>query len=278
MKGKDQDKELAEAIGKRIMELRKANRLSQVNLAQRVGIRQAPLSNIEQGKCLPSTPVLIGIAQALGASVDTLLGMSNSEADTRPNDALICVCGDESTREVAMKIMASSGDLPITAMSFDLTPGVAEDVATALRRALGIEHVVRFDLSEHLAWEGIAVGEAAMSSSFAVWTNASVSKATVLFQADLNESAKQYCAANALARIAIALRDSMMHEKIETLQATKERVSSAIALAFLLPNVLISRYVMRHGMPSESNFQQMAEFFGIEADRLRTRLAQVGLI
>ncbi len=278
MKSKDQeDKELAEAIGKRITELRKANLLSQVALAERVGIRQAPLSNIEQGKCLPSTPVLIGLAQALGASVDEILGMGTAEMTLRATDPAIYICGDVACESVAAEALRTAVAHSIRPMGFELTNSVAEDVASAIRRALGMEGVIHLDLQAHLCWEGFSVVEMTMDAPFALYTNSDATRAVLVLSSALSENERSFALATALARLAIAARDVLMHEKIETLQNAKERVATSIALAFLMPNTLVSRYIAYHGMPSEASYPKMAETFHVSVDRLKQRLTLLGM-
>lgn len=64
---------LAVAVGMRIRNLRRAAHLSQEVLAAAIGIQQAPLSNLENGKNLPSTRVALALANYFGISLDTLM-------------------------------------------------------------------------------------------------------------------------------------------------------------------------------------------------------------
>ncbi|MGN1118734.1 MAG: helix-turn-helix domain-containing protein, partial [Oscillospiraceae bacterium] len=58
------------AIGQRIRKIRKANRLSQEQLAERVGISVTHMSHIETGNTKLSLEVFAEIAQALDARTD----------------------------------------------------------------------------------------------------------------------------------------------------------------------------------------------------------------
>ena len=60
-------------IGQRIRKIRKANDLSQEQLAERVGISTTHMSHIETGNTKLSLPVLVDIAGVLSVSEDELL-------------------------------------------------------------------------------------------------------------------------------------------------------------------------------------------------------------
>lgn len=68
-----------EFLGKRIKEARKLAKLTQENLAEKVNISTVYLGEIERGNKMPSIPVFIAIAEALGVSCDFLL---RDSADT----------------------------------------------------------------------------------------------------------------------------------------------------------------------------------------------------
>ena len=61
------------AIGQRIRKIRKAQRLSQEQIAEQIGISTTHMSHIETGNTKLSLPVLVDIAMTLGVSTDTLL-------------------------------------------------------------------------------------------------------------------------------------------------------------------------------------------------------------
>ena len=60
-------------VGATIRTLRRQRHLTQTELGRRIGMRPGPMNNIEQGRSLPSTPVLCRIAAVLNVSVDALL-------------------------------------------------------------------------------------------------------------------------------------------------------------------------------------------------------------
>lgn len=274
--GSAEDNKLAEEIGKRIAAFRHACRFSQTTLAKQVGIRQAPLSNLEQGKCLPSTRVLMKLAEALGVSVDDILGVRD---EGEKGAALVCVCGDAGTRDAAVAALREKGPARVTlpGSSFELAATEAEMVAQMLRRSLGCEHVARLDVVEHLKWEGIAVGEAETASLCSVYRGEGGAACLVL-KRGLSEENRRFAAAYGLARLMIAARDAALHEKWETLQSQKDRLANAVAAAFLMPNELMTRYIMKNGMPSADDISVMSRFFGVSEDQLKSRLSVVGVV
>lgn len=60
------------AIGKNVRARREAAGMTQKQLAQAVGVKQAMISHIEVGERLPSLPLAIQLADALGVTVDAL--------------------------------------------------------------------------------------------------------------------------------------------------------------------------------------------------------------
>lgn len=60
-------------IGQRIRRIRKAHKLSQEELAEKVGISTTHMSHIETGNTKLSLPVLVSIASTLSVRTDDLL-------------------------------------------------------------------------------------------------------------------------------------------------------------------------------------------------------------
>ena len=56
----------------RIRELRARDRLSQEELAQRVGVRRETIGNLEKGRYNPSLKLAMDIAQVFGATVEDI--------------------------------------------------------------------------------------------------------------------------------------------------------------------------------------------------------------
>lgn len=71
--------DLAETIGKRIRASREKYKISQKELAEKVGVSAAAINQFEKWEKKPSSVVLKKIALELGVSTDYLLGSSDDE-------------------------------------------------------------------------------------------------------------------------------------------------------------------------------------------------------
>lgn len=69
-----QDKRFYQALGQRVAELRKAQDLTQVQLADRLGISQQTLAHYEVGRLRIAVAMLPALAKELAVSVETLVG------------------------------------------------------------------------------------------------------------------------------------------------------------------------------------------------------------
>lgn len=65
----------AESFGHRLARFRKERGLSQVEVAERIGIAQPNLSGYERGEAHPSFEILVQLARVLQVSGDELLGL-----------------------------------------------------------------------------------------------------------------------------------------------------------------------------------------------------------
>ena len=75
-------------IGQRIRKIRKAHKLSQDELASKVGISTTHMSHIETGNTKLSLPVLVDLADALQVRVDDLLFDSPRDSGCSTGDEL----------------------------------------------------------------------------------------------------------------------------------------------------------------------------------------------
>lgn len=79
-------------IAARMRELREARGLSLQDVAGRAGIAKSHVWQIEQGKSAnPTIATTVGIARALGVSLDYLAGLSTAQPDLHP-EALRIAC------------------------------------------------------------------------------------------------------------------------------------------------------------------------------------------
>ncbi|MFA5313923.1 MAG: helix-turn-helix transcriptional regulator [Methanomassiliicoccales archaeon] len=66
-----------QSIAENIKSLRNAQKITQTELAERVGISNGAISAYELGTRMPSYEILIKLAQVFKVSTDNLLGFSN---------------------------------------------------------------------------------------------------------------------------------------------------------------------------------------------------------
>jgi transcriptional regulator with XRE-family HTH domain len=74
------------AIGARIRELRKRQGMTQTELAVELGINQSAVSDYEKGVVRMHAAMLAGVAKALKASADELLGLEKTKRNGHPVD------------------------------------------------------------------------------------------------------------------------------------------------------------------------------------------------
>lgn len=88
------------AIGQRIRKIRKAHRLSQDELAERIGISPTHMSHIETGNTKLSLPVLVDLANAMGVRTDDLLYDSTAAQRSASIEAIVQILGSCTTQQV----------------------------------------------------------------------------------------------------------------------------------------------------------------------------------
>ena len=67
------------SISARLRGIRKERGLTQKDLAQKAGLRQATLSHIERGFAAPRADKLVALCRALDVSADYLLGLTDEK-------------------------------------------------------------------------------------------------------------------------------------------------------------------------------------------------------
>lgn len=90
-------------IGQRIRKLRKAQGLSQEQLAERIGISVTHMSHIETGNTKLSLPVFMRIADELGVPTDDLLHdpSASQDASIHEIDELLAHCSPQQVRIIS---------------------------------------------------------------------------------------------------------------------------------------------------------------------------------
>lgn len=116
-----------ESIGNRIAKLRKENRMSQENLAEKLGVSAQAVSKWENGQSCPDISLLPQLANLLGVSVDELLTGKTDEVKLLPESQRKPL--EELTLRI--KILSAAGDkmrvnLPIPLVKIGLELGMLE--------------------------------------------------------------------------------------------------------------------------------------------------------
>lgn len=81
------DERFFKELGSRIAELRKEQGLTQTQLAERLGIAQQTLAHYEVGRLRVAAPMLPGLAQLLGTTIEALIGQSAPRAANKRGPA-----------------------------------------------------------------------------------------------------------------------------------------------------------------------------------------------
>jgi transcriptional regulator with XRE-family HTH domain len=72
----------AQAIGQRLAEIRRSRSLTQIQLAEKIGINQYQISDYETGRLHLSDEMIIRLAQALSTSADSILGLNEVSTES----------------------------------------------------------------------------------------------------------------------------------------------------------------------------------------------------
>ena len=70
---------MAEGLGNRMREERNARGLTQVALAEQIGVSRKTINTVENGVFIPSTTLALKIARAFGRSVDDVFYLTGEE-------------------------------------------------------------------------------------------------------------------------------------------------------------------------------------------------------
>ena len=72
----------SDAIGHRLAKIRKSKGLTQIQLAEKIGINQYQISDYETGRLHLADEMIIRMAKALSTSSDSILGLNESSLET----------------------------------------------------------------------------------------------------------------------------------------------------------------------------------------------------
>ncbi|MBG9586958.1 hypothetical protein ABE26_07435 [Cytobacillus firmus] len=128
------------SIGKQISELRKKHKLTQQELAKRIGISRAALSHYEKDRREPDSDTIIKLASFFDVSTDAIYGFTQSNEYIKSTDGTMRV-REKEERDIAKRMEEFRKDLTDSdGLSFMGEP-LSEEAKESLTEA--IEHIFR---------------------------------------------------------------------------------------------------------------------------------------
>jgi Zn-dependent peptidase ImmA (M78 family)/transcriptional regulator with XRE-family HTH domain len=132
------------AVGAAIRELRRRAHLSQGELARRLGMRQGPVCNLEQGKNLPSATVLLRLANILGTTADRILRPSNyTHCETSAPEPAATARFSQPSLPVIRNVCNPSLYLASSSVRLEPEAPLTQLIESAVRDYLALEDICR---------------------------------------------------------------------------------------------------------------------------------------
>ncbi len=275
------------AIGATIRELRRRAHLEQGELARRIGIRQGSLCNIELGKTLPSTPVLIKLAHALNVTVDRILHQASyttdaAEQQTAPaapaadghpvvrhpanpalyltSDAMQLPAGDAFTTAVEVVVrdylaledicrVPRQARVPLQVAFEDTLAGI-ERLATQYRTLLGIGDAVVFDLLELFENHGLRVVFMPLRDAVPAFScyDSQNGNVFIFIHAGNNPEKQIFALAYELGRVLLYSRALLLATDPFARGRTTNKNARYFAACFLMPELVVRNSVSQAGV------------------------------
>ena len=88
-RAKTEPETMTSEIGERLAKLRKERGFTQVELAEKLGVSQAVVSEYERGESRLTAPMLLRVAEILSVSADEILGLSHAPKRRQANRRLL---------------------------------------------------------------------------------------------------------------------------------------------------------------------------------------------
>lgn len=110
-------------LGTRIASLRKNKKMTQENIAKRIGIPRSTYSNYEAGNREPDNETLKKIAKCLETSTDYLLGLTDDPNPHSVKDEWTPQLNEKDEKDIALRLEAIAQDIESqTSLSFNGEP------------------------------------------------------------------------------------------------------------------------------------------------------------
>ena len=305
-----------QAVGANIRALRRRSHLSQGEFAQRLGMRQGPVCNIELGKNLPSAQVLLRMADVLRVTTDQILRPAGSPSPTErihenmnervlvpvirhpggPANPLVDTDSGTASGLSAVGVVARDylaledlcrvprqARIPLQ-LGFDLTTDSLERLARQVRALFGVGQAVVFDHFELFENHGLRVvlmplGNAVPGLAYYDAANCNV---FIVIDDAQNPERQIFTLVYSLGRILIYNRVGLVKETAPAREARDDRAARRFAAAFLMPEESVRTSVGQTGVrPDEWDFPLLLRLkhrFGVSAQAFNYRLLELGLI
>lgn len=302
----------AQSVGRAIRDLRRRAHLSQGELSDRLGMRQGPVCNLEQGKNYPSAQVLLRLSRILNCSIDDILqpGRYTSSSavpnttDTKKKAALPASLLPTQTSELLADQTALTETLESVVrdylaledlchvprqariplqLPFDLSDSGLARLAEQVRDLLGVRSAIVFDLLELFEQHGLrivflALPEEMDSLSFHDAQNSNV---FIFIERDNNPEKQIFSLAYELGRLLLFVRATFMGEVFIDSHAI-QKAARVFAANFLMPAETVRLLVSQTNVqPDEWSYEFMLRLkhrFGVSAQTFSYRLLELKLI
>ena len=305
------------AVGANIRALRHRAHLSQGEFARRLGMRQGPVCNIEQGKNLPSARILLRMADVLKVTADQILrpgggapqaAVIHENMNERVFVPVVHVPGAPANPLVAADSGAAPSSLSAVGVvardylaledlcqvprqariplqiGFDLAAGEIERIAWQVRALFGVGQAVVFDHFELFENHGLRVVLMPLGGELPGLAYYDAANCNVFIAIDdaQNPERQIFTMVYSLGRILIHNRAGSGKEAPQGREARHDKAARRFAAAFLMPEEAVRTSVRQTGVrPDEWDFALLLRLkhrFGVSAQSFNYRLLELELI
>ena len=308
--------ERMKAVGDNIRALRRCGHMSQGEFARLLGMRQGPVCNIEQGKNLPSTQVVLRMADVLKVTADQILRPGGTAPHTtafhgnmkervlvpvvrapgapaNPLDATdsgvapsLSAVGVVARDYLALEDLCQvprQARIPLQIGS-ELAAGEIERLAWQVRALFGVGQAVVFDHFELFENHGLRVVLMPLGGKLpglAYYDSANCNVFIAIGDAQ-NPERQIFTLVYSLGRILIHNRSGSGKEAPQGREARHDKAARRFAAAFLMPEESVRTSVRQTGVrPDEWDFALLLRLkhrFGVSAQSFNYRLLELDLI
>ena len=311
----EDDARLRQRIALQVRTFRQLKHLSQSDLARRIGVRPGPMNAIEMGKHVPSGRMLLRLSEALGVSIDTLLGRTepsgrvyedrptylcgNTPATPQPTAIPMLLRDDvklddvSATRvqDLVFEFLAledacsaqKSATIPLRHPFTTDTRGI-ELLAQQVRQFLGIGHSVIFDYLELLENAGLRIVFCPLPESQASVAYYDAENANVFFFINEAMNAERQIFELAKRLGAVYLHTGGARPPGAQADGPRDslRIARQFAAFFLMPEAAMRATVAQTGITPDRWTYELAlrlkHRFGVSAESFVIRLEELALI